>query len=519
MSRTNPYLDEMNETFEEFGEFSPETDEFGELPSETTEELGSEWELDWLGQREVPSQPAPSTSSVASMPEGSLGTLTLSVHGRRPFSYQFTPEDALWTARMLTGEAGGRGDLSNQAVVWAMFNRYVFFTHRRFPTFHQFIRAYSTPLQPVLRSPGAARRHMDRPQFVRRAEYYPAPNNMIPMGQLQRHLDLQQTPWHRLPSGARTVAEQAMKGLIANPIGNASEFGSTCVYFHDKYRKYPNDEEWRQFTETFAQKKGWRWIGPMPGLNQRGNAFFVQGSVANLLNNAVRVVLGGITRESPDWESYEGMGEHGEQEEFTPTPVESVGGGRVKDKRPPPPHDLVTVGGHRGRNVKLHRLAADAWRALVEAARADGITSPLLLPLSGFRDPKRQEAIWRVALNRYGSAAEARKWVAPPGSSAHQSGRAIDFNIGLPISSKNATRMRSLSVYRWLVTNAERFGFYPYEREPWHWEYNPPATREFEMLDARSGEWEGSEVFEDEGTGEASENWAAGVCPSCGQPA
>jgi hypothetical protein len=22
--------------------------------------------------------------------------------------------------------------------------------------------------------------------------------------------------------------------------------------------------------------------------------------------------------------------------------------------------------------------------------------------------------------------------------------------------------------------NAVRFGFYPYPKEPWHWEYNPP---------------------------------------------
>ena len=25
--------------------------------------------------------------------------------------------------------------------------------------------------------------------------------------------------------------------------------------------------------------------------------------------------------------------------------------------------------------------------------------------------------------------------------------------------------------YRWLVRNAERFGFCPYFYEPWHWEY------------------------------------------------
>jgi D-alanyl-D-alanine carboxypeptidase len=26
-------------------------------------------------------------------------------------------------------------------------------------------------------------------------------------------------------------------------------------------------------------------------------------------------------------------------------------------------------------------------------------------------------------------------------------------------------------VYRWLVKNAQKFGFRPYFYEPWHWEY------------------------------------------------
>lgn len=203
--------------------------------------------------------------------------------------------------------------------------------------------------------------------------------------------------------------------------------------------------------------------------------------------------------------------------EFTPTPVESNGGGRIKDKRAPDTNNVVTVAGYQGRPVPLHRLAAEAWRALVAAARADGIAAPLLLPMSGYRDPKRQEQIWRKALVRYGSPQVARKWVAPPGTSAHQSGRAIDFYIGLPLSSKNAARMRNLPAYRWLVANASRFGFYPYQREPWHWEYNPPTTREAELgAETYEGEWEGTEAYEDEGVGETFETWETGTCPKCG---
>ncbi len=168
---------------------------------------------------------------------------------------------------------------------------------------------------------------------------------------------------------------------------------------------------------------------------------------------------------------------HGTREIASELPaVESPGGGRVRDKRAPAPADVVTVTGVGGKRVPLHRLAAAAWQALVTAARTDGIKHPLLLPTSGYRNPDRQRRLFALAVKRYGSAEEARKWVAPPGGSAHQSGRAIDFYLGGKNASGNVARLRTLPAYRWLVANARRFGFYPYEREPWHWEYNPPAT-------------------------------------------
>ena len=34
--------------------------------------------------------------------------------------------------------------------------------------------------------------------------------------------------------------------------------------------------------------------------------------------------------------------------------------------------------------------------------------------------------------------------------------------------------MARTATYRWLVLNAERFGFVPYVYEPWHWEYVRP---------------------------------------------
>ena len=158
---------------------------------------------------------------------------------------------------------------------------------------------------------------------------------------------------------------------------------------------------------------------------------------------------------------------------FVPVPVERPGGGRVADKTPPAPADIVVVDGYE-RSVPLHRLAAAAWAELTAAARTDGHAAPLFLPVSGYRTVEEQAWLWQGALAKYGDPEVACLWVARPGTSAHQSGRAVDCHLGDPIESEYAHVMRDTAAYRWLVAHAELFGFYPYEVEPWHWEYNPP---------------------------------------------
>jgi hypothetical protein len=56
-----------------------------------------------------------------------LGTLTCTVPGRKPFSYRFTADDLVTTARFLIGEAGGVDNAENRGTLWAMLNRYAFF--------------------------------------------------------------------------------------------------------------------------------------------------------------------------------------------------------------------------------------------------------------------------------------------------------------------------------------------------------------------------------------------------------
>ncbi len=76
---------------------------------------------------------------------------------------------------------------------------------------------------------------------------------------------------------------------------------------------------------------------------------------------------------------------------------------------------------------------------------------------SGFRDIARQQQLWAEALIKYGSPEAARKWVAPPGKSQHNSGNAADLGFG-----SDAARM-------WAHANAGNFGLqFPLSNENWH---------------------------------------------------
>jgi len=61
-------------------------------------------------------------------------------------------------------------------------------------------------------------------------------------------------------------------------------------------------------------------------------------------------------------------------------------------------------------------------------------------------------------------------------NSPHFTGRTLDIYVGgEPTITKYFNRAVQVQtpVYKWLVKNASRFGFYPYFYEPWHWEYVP----------------------------------------------
>lgn len=104
--------------------------------------------------------------------------------------------------------------------------------------------------------------------------------------------------------------------------------------------------------------------------------------------------------------------------------------------------------------ANVHRdLLLAVRRAAVDAA-AEGIDFQVN---SGWRSPAYQAQLLRDAVLKFGSRAQAARWVATPERSAHVSGDAID--IGPPRAAA------------WLSTNGARYGLCRiYQNEPWHFE-------------------------------------------------
>jgi hypothetical protein len=89
-----------------------------------------------------------------------------------------------------------------------------------------------------------------------------------------------------------------------------------------------------------------------------------------------------------------------------------------------------------------------------KAAKADGVK---LVINSGARSRDEQQEQWDKAVERYGSEAEAKRYVLPAEVSAHTQGTAID--VGPPEGAV------------WLEEHGPEFGLCRiYENEPWHFE-------------------------------------------------
>ncbi len=108
----------------------------------------------------------------------------------------------------------------------------------------------------------------------------------------------------------------------------------------------------------------------------------------------------------------------------------------------------------------LNSAFESSLSALAAAAREAGHEIKVN---SGFRTIERQAELFAAAVRKYGSEAEARRWVAPPGRSNHNVGLAADLGFG-----SDAAR-------QWVHDNAAQFGLqFPLSNEDWHIESMGP---------------------------------------------
>ncbi|MGX1933520.1 M15 family metallopeptidase [Microbacterium resistens] len=102
----------------------------------------------------------------------------------------------------------------------------------------------------------------------------------------------------------------------------------------------------------------------------------------------------------------------------------------------------------------------EALLAAAAAASDDGVE---LRVASGWRSPRYQSWLLERAVQQYGSAEEAGRWVGTPETSLHVKGQAVDIG---PFDSSD-----------WLDRKGDAFGLCrTYENETWHFELFPEAV-------------------------------------------
>ena len=109
--------------------------------------------------------------------------------------------------------------------------------------------------------------------------------------------------------------------------------------------------------------------------------------------------------------------------------------------------------------AKLDPPLLGALRRAATDAAGDGVVFNVD---SGWRSREYQEQLLQQAISKYGSEAQATRWVATPNTSAHVSGDAVDIGPAAATS--------------WLSTHGAAYGLCRiYGNEPWHFELRPEA--------------------------------------------
>ena len=128
---------------------------------------------------------------------------------------------------------------------------------------------------------------------------------------------------------------------------------------------------------------------------------------------------------------------------------------------------------------RMRQEAAEALREMFQACKEEiGVQ---LLSISGYRSYERQEGIYKRKLRTVkGNVEKAQEYVAPPGSSEHQLGVAMD--IGQKHKIHLEVSFADTEGGKWCRENCWRFGYIlrydepwegitGYKYEPWHFRY------------------------------------------------
>jgi zinc D-Ala-D-Ala carboxypeptidase len=157
-----------------------------------------------------------------------------------------------------------------------------------------------------------------------------------------------------------------------------------------------------------------------------------------------------------------------------PLPLNALLGHLPYSEAPFDTLEAITADG----TIKLRQPAAEQFIAMINAAKADGIT---LVALSGFRSEQDQEVVFFNGKAEQGEKVPERAEVsAPPGYSEHHTGYAVDVADALKPETNLEQSFDSTPAFQWLNANAARFNFelsFPQDNpqgvsyEPWHWRF------------------------------------------------
>jgi hypothetical protein len=278
----------------------------------------------------------------------------------------------------------------------------------------------------------------------------------------------------RSPSGAQT---QPVPASLVSSTANEIHPTATTAATSAPALASPAGEQNRKLKDSL------RWT--FGGKPQRGWAIYVP-LIQRLIGTDEDAASEGFATSLARWQKRVGLDASGVLDEATLMRMISTWQGRrVRGSTYPQPDQLLVVpaaefwdSSRADELRKVERQTYAAYKRMLAAAAADSslqlatrngelaASEKYLKIISAFRSREYQDRLRKLEPGA-GRAALAV-------NSPHFTGRALDLYVGgEPTITKDSNRALQVETraYRWLVRNAERFGFCPYFYEPWHWEY------------------------------------------------